>query len=66
MHSEEGGHLLTVAGLATGQEVEHLETGFLLPVTFSLEPLFKIVGMFSQGWNRDPHKLPSRLASSQR
>jgi hypothetical protein len=66
MHSEEGCHLLAVTGLATGQQVEHLETGFLLPVTFSLEPLFKIVGMFLKGWNRDTHKLPSRLGSSQR
>jgi hypothetical protein len=27
----------------------------------ALEPPFKIVDLFSKGWNRDTHELPSRL-----
>jgi hypothetical protein len=64
MHPEEGCHLLAGASLATGQEVEHSETRLLMPVMLSLEPLLKIVDMFSQEWNRDTHELPSRLESS--
>jgi hypothetical protein len=66
LHPEKGGHFLAVAGLATGQEVERLETGFLMPVMLSLAPLLKIVDLFSRGWNRDAHGLPSRLRLSQR
>jgi hypothetical protein len=47
MHPQKGGHLLAVAGLAAGQEVEHLETGLLMPVMLSLEPLFKIVDLLA-------------------
>jgi hypothetical protein len=66
MHPETGGHLPAGAGLATGQEVEHLETGFLLPVMLSLEPLFESVDLVAKGWNRSAHERPSRLGLSQR
>jgi hypothetical protein len=60
MHPKEGCHLLAVAGLATGQPVEHLQARFLLPVLLSLEHMFERLARFSTGWHRETHELPSQ------
>jgi len=53
-------------GNVCGQQVRHLEAWFLMPIRFSLEPMFESVDMFSNRWNRGTHELPSRPGLAQR
>jgi hypothetical protein len=66
MDARQVGQLLTGVGLATGQQVEHLKAGPLVPVTLTLEPLFKIIRMVGNGGYRRAHSLSSRSGASQR
>jgi hypothetical protein len=44
------GHVLARVGWPSGQEVEHLEAGFLMAVMFTLPSVFESIRMVSDRW----------------
>lgn len=66
MDPEQACHALAGLRLLAGQQVKHLKAGRLVPVMLTWEPLFKIIRMVGNGWNRRAHSLPSKSGSLQR
>jgi hypothetical protein len=64
--AQELGNLHAGVGLATAQEIEHLETGATAAIMVTLQPVFELIRGFSNGRQRAVHSDTSRYPMIER
>jgi hypothetical protein len=61
--AQQAGHLLTLVGLPTRQQVEHLQAKLFVAVMFTLQPVLEIIRMVRDTRYGCTHRLSSRFGS---